>query len=48
MDRILRLLTGIVLMTVFAIRNPPLTTPVVVVIVLAGCLIITSYIKNKL
>jgi len=46
MNRILRLLTGIVIMAVFAIRNTPLTTPVVIIIVLAACLIITSYIDK--
>ena len=46
MDKILRLLVGIITMAVLTIKNPPLSTQTVIIIVLSGCLIITAYIKD--
>jgi len=46
MEKILRLLVGIVILVVIAIKDPPLTTQIVILIVLSGCLIITAYIKD--
>ena len=46
MKKGLMILIGLLILGVLAIVNPPLTTNIVVLIILAGCLIITTYIKD--